>query len=430
MSFAEQYIRKHCIFPRQILPDPHAGLNIAVVIPCYNEPSLINTLEALWNCERPCCAVEVIIVINSGENSPQSAVQNNIRTEEQAITWISNHFAVNFKFHIIVKAGLPRKHAGVGLARKTGMDEAVIRFNYLNNPGGIIISFDADSVCERNFLTEIENHFISFPRTNGCSVYFEHPLEGTEFPPDIYEAITWYELYLRYYQSALKYTGYPYAFYTIGSCFAVRASVYAKQGGMNRRQAGEDFYFLQKIIPLGNFYEINTTRVIPSPRPSKRVPFGTGATVHKYIGHGTNEPYIYNFQAFNDLKKFFESVPELFRKPENDILQVMSKQSKILAEFLEIYNISAKLKEIDGNSSDKTHFTKRFFLYFNAFRILKYLNYAHENGYKRISLGYAAAQLLDAVGIISKTDNARELLEIFRKEKINSRTCIIQNYKL
>ena len=36
---------------------------------------------------------------------------------------------------------------GVGLARKTGMDEAVRRFNAINNPEGIILNLDADCTC-------------------------------------------------------------------------------------------------------------------------------------------------------------------------------------------------------------------------------------------------------------------------------------------
>ena len=43
------------------------------------------------------------------------------------------------------------------------------------------------------------------------------------------------------------FVGYPDSIYTIGSAFAVRAEAYMKQGGMNRRQAGEDFYFLYKL---------------------------------------------------------------------------------------------------------------------------------------------------------------------------------------
>src|SRR5213594_3575687 len=93
--------------------------------------------------------------------------------------------------------------------------------------------------------------------------------------PKVAEAIAAYELHLRYYVRALRYAGFPYAHHTIGSCMAVRADVYKKQGGMNKRQAGEDFYFLQKIIPLGHFTDLTETKVIPSSRPSDRVPFGT-----------------------------------------------------------------------------------------------------------------------------------------------------------
>ena len=52
---------------------------------------------------------------------------------------------------------------------------------------------------------------------------------------------------------------------------------------MNRKKAGEDFYFLQKLFDAGHFSECNTTRVIPSPRPSDRVIFGTGPAIREYL---------------------------------------------------------------------------------------------------------------------------------------------------
>ncbi len=35
----------------------------------------------------------------------------------------------------------------------------------------------------------------------------------------------------------------------VGSALAVKALQYVKAGGMNRKQAGEDFYFVQKLVP-------------------------------------------------------------------------------------------------------------------------------------------------------------------------------------
>ncbi|NJK86994.1 MAG: hypothetical protein HC906_14465 [Bacteroidales bacterium] len=61
--------------------------------------------------------------------------------------------------------------------------------------------------------------------------------------PEIYEAISKYELYLRVHTAFLRLIGFPNSFFTLGSCFAVKAKSYTEIGGMNKRHAGEDFYF-------------------------------------------------------------------------------------------------------------------------------------------------------------------------------------------
>src|SRR5688572_16087564 len=257
-----------------------------IVIPCFSEPALLACLHSLWRCERPTRAVEIIVVINSSESSPPEVLEQNRRTTAEAELWAREDCDRAFRIHFLHTPNLPRKHAGVGLARKIGMDEALHRFDQLNQLEAPIVCFDADSTCDPNFLTEIESHFSTHPKSPGCSIYFEHPVDLSETnvssptqnstlktQNSIVEAITLYELHLRYYVQALRFAGFPHAFHTIGSSMAVRAEAYLRQGGMNKRQAGEDFYFLHKIIPLGNFGEVNTTRVVPSSRASDRVPF-------------------------------------------------------------------------------------------------------------------------------------------------------------
>ena len=63
---------------------------------------------------------------------------------------------------------------------------------------------------------------------------------------------------------------FPYVFHTVGSAMAVKALPYVKAGGMNRKQAGEDFYFIQKLVPSGGYFNLNSTTVYPSPRISFR----------------------------------------------------------------------------------------------------------------------------------------------------------------
>lgn len=58
---------------------------------------------------------------------------------------------------------MPAKKAGVGLARKIGMDEAAFRLNSINQDG-VILCFDADSQCQPNYLKEIESHFLNNPK--------------------------------------------------------------------------------------------------------------------------------------------------------------------------------------------------------------------------------------------------------------------------
>ena len=56
-----------------------------------------------------------------------------------------------------------RPIAKAGTARKAGMDEAVRRYNLLGKPQGIIVSLDADTLVDENYLVEIENYFRKNP---------------------------------------------------------------------------------------------------------------------------------------------------------------------------------------------------------------------------------------------------------------------------
>ena len=379
---------------------------MVVVIPCHNEPNLLGALEDLWRCDRPKSAVEVIVVINSGEGASTEVQERNLQTLKEAAFWSREDCDQAFRIHLLHFPNLPRKHAGVGLARKIGMDEALRRFDAVGRLDGVIACFDADSGCDANYLIELERYFAQQPRSPGCSVFFEHPLEGKE-DPKVYEAIILYELHLRYYVQALRFTGFPHAYHTIGSSMAVRADAYMKQGGMNKRQAGEDFYFLHKIIPLGNFGELNTTRVIPSPRPSDRVPFGTGRAVRDYLETGKFETY--PMQAFRDLKGFFHAVNAI----NENRLQAELQTDAPLRDFLERQKFADAIAEIRKNTSSAEAFRKRFFRWFDGFMAMKYIHFARDTAYRSDDIVRAASELLTISPDSQST--ARELLFRFRQ---------------
>ncbi len=422
MAFADKYLKKQRLFPDYIEDTVSEELNIIVTIPCFNEPDLIPSLDALWSCERPSCAVEVIVIVNSGELVSNEIFAQNQKTISDARVWMKNHEDEKLKFFLIDQPNLPKKFAGVGLARKIAMDEAVSRFNKIDKVNGIITGFDADSACDTNYFVEIEKLFKKYPKANGANIFYEHPLEGKDFEQPIYDAIAQYELYLRYYMLAMRFAGHPHAFHTVGSSFAVSANAYIKQGGMNRRQAGEDFYFLQKIIALGKFYEIKTTRVIPSPRESDRVPFGTGKAIATFLEEGILDYKTYNYSAFKDIKIFFDRVDEFFGVDYDTYLNklIVSLPGPVRS-YLKEDNFFEALDEINRNCSSIESFRKKFFGAFNAFKILKYLNNVHEQFIDEESIVVCAKQLLVDLGIETKgIYSAKELLEIYREyEKMN-----------
>ena len=186
-----------------------------------------------------------------------------------------------------------------------------------------------------------------------------------------------------YYKNAINYTGYPFAMFTVGSAFAVKAGAYVRRGGMNRRQAGEDFYFLQNLVQLGQVGEITTTRVFPSARLSARVPFGTGPILQKWMNGEEDLSVTYSFQAFTDLKRLFEIKHQFFGAPETKINHLISTLPESIGQFFKTDDFNKELENLNRNCSTPETFQTRFFYSFNAFKILKYLNFAHEHFYKK-----------------------------------------------
>lgn len=373
------YLKKHAFCKPQISEPVNPGTQIICVIPCFNEEKLLDTLQALALCDQPTCHVEVIVVLNSGVQHDQTILDQNLKTRDEFLCWKNNRTQDKITWHLIHIADLPEKHAGVGLARKIGMDEAVARFEMIG-ADGVILCFDADSLCDKNYLKAVYHHFFEFhPASPGCSIYFEHPLNSEVYGDEIIQAITQYELHLRYYNLCMRYCRLPYAFHTIGSSMAVRSSAYQKQGGMNRRKAGEDFYFLHKIIALGNFTELNSTCVMPSPRVSDRVPFGTGKSVTDFLALQQKKYLTYNFNSFQLIAGIVKLVPQ-FRYKGTELILDSLHDSALIVDWLNQEKFEEALDSMRRNSASDSSFYKRFFVWLDAFKVLKLLHFLRDHG--------------------------------------------------
>ena len=381
--FAAKYLKKNRIDPLIAVP-PDANTGICVVIPCLREPDILQTLESLKNCALPQCSTEVIVLINHSELASEETQKYNQQTRRAIDAWSLQNQSEGLRFFAVGPVVLRKKWAGAGLARKKGMDEAVRRFNLLHRKNGIIVSLDADTLVEPNYLIEIDKHFSGFPRNVGATLAFEHRKQGLN--PRQQEGIERYEKYLRYYKQALEFTGFPFAMFTIGSAFAVVADAYVKRGGMNRRQAGEDFYFLQHLAYLGKVGEITATTVHPSARLSDRVPFGTGPVLQKWMSGDEKLLNTYDFRSFIHLKAFFQRVPEVFKMQHTEYCRFVKTLAPQLAEFLHHDVFWEDLDDLNRNCATLAAFQSRFFQKFNAFKILKYLNFLQNKYYPATNL--------------------------------------------
>jgi hypothetical protein len=194
----------------------------------------------------------------------------------------------------------------------------------------------------------------------------------------------------------------------------VKASVYAKQGGMNRRQAGEDFHFLQKIIPLGNFGDIHTTRVMPSGRTSQRVPFGTGKAMLKWNSSASDEYTTYNPCIFEELRVCLKGINGLYSSSPTDIQRYFEDLPIMLKNFIGKDSWIRKISAFQSQSASLQAFKDKFFQWMNGLKILRYVHYARDSGYQNVTVMEAYKWLNEKI----------QLTEIYKENVIDGLTAL------
>ena len=405
ISIVNQYFNRFPFRKINIALEPSKDLKIIVVIPSYNEKNIQPTIDYLFLKQDDFSFnVEVIVLINNSESEIEEIKEQNLLTLKTLQNLSETYSKRNMHLIPVLIGDLDAKHAGVGWARKLGMDIATQRFRTINF-NGTIVGLDADTVVESNYLNSIYS-FFSNNNFNAASIYFEHPITGDSFSDVHLEQIKYYELHLRYYKNSLKYSNLPYSFHTIGSAFALTASAYARQGGMNRRKAGEDFYFINKLIKGEIFGEINDTKVMPSPRVSNRVPFGTGRAILEGLNTKKDLSLTYDFQSFEIIRSWINKIETKDFKYGNfpEILK------SYMGEEIWIKHHTTMLNNTNSHKS----YLKLFYNIFDAFWMLKFIHYLRDNYYPNTRLLDNTNALLIKMNypIISSITSQ---LEFFRK---------------
>lgn len=209
--------------------------------------------------------------------------------------------------------GWSGKNRGVGWARKVLFAKILDE----HDANEVIVSLDADTDFDNNYLESVIRTFNSHPQASAVSVPYYHPLSGQE---SLDRPMLRYECYMRHYLINLLRIHSPYAFTALGSAMAFPLWAYKAVGGITPLQAGEDFYLMQKFAKTGHIISLLDTSlshqpiiVRPQGRVSSRVPFGTGPAIAKGVASMDDSYPFYAQEGFDTIKATYELFPALYQ---------------------------------------------------------------------------------------------------------------------
>lgn len=337
--------------------------DLVVVIPALAErANLPKTLATLAT--NPAQLLErtlVVVVVNQREDTPAALKQDNADT----LSWLATTPFPHLSLAVVDATATGLEFSckdGVGLARKIGFDLCLPLLAWDRRP--ILVSLDADTLVDDCYLSAIEQHF-QVVSQGGAVIPFRHqpgPDAETE------SAIRSYELYLRSYLFGLTQAGSPYAYHTIGSAFCCRAEAYIAAGGMNRRLAGEDFYFLQRLAKTTGVIPLVGTVVAPAARLSDRVPFGTGPTLKQHVEGQLVNYHFSGAAQFALLRDLLVLMNHHADAPAAQILGLAKQRSEMLADFLDQLGFARVWEKLQKNHSSTSQRQDAFHTWFDALR--------------------------------------------------------------
>ena len=101
-----EYLNKRSFNPA-IAGLPETPPRMIVVIPSYNEPALLRSLQSLYQCRLPSCFAEVVVVMNHPENADRDAKRQNGENLREVQQFSKQHNNNRLQFHAIYKPDVP-----------------------------------------------------------------------------------------------------------------------------------------------------------------------------------------------------------------------------------------------------------------------------------------------------------------------------------
>ena len=346
---------------------PPKKYDVIICIPCYSEKDFIfETLESINNQsygDLEC--VLVVVVINNSDSEDSGIIQDNETTFKKLI---SSNYSYDIGVINAYSEGLCLKQteAGVGLARRIGMDLS-IKFS---NPSSIMCLLDADTTISKKYIECILGDYKE-KLWNSCTVSFSHRLNI----PETRKHIIKYEELLKETSYNMLLSGSPYFHIPLGPTIICTVESYAAIGGMNKKKASEDFYFLQELIKYGKTSIITEELVHPSSRISARAYLGTGVRMRSCINGDLDINTLhYSPQSYSILKEWLSLGKGSYKTPFSDLYNDIELINPALGKFLHEFDIESVWSSLH-EAPTKSHYIQQFHRWFDAFKTRKLLKY-------------------------------------------------------
>ncbi len=369
-------------------------IDIAIVIPACNEyPTIFEAFESVYLSYQKARknlkphSIGFVVVVNNKKSASAKIKENNF----QLLQHLSSYTLANCPIITIelTKTGFELPEAqGVGYVRKYGMDFALLC------GATVIACMDADTLVSENYIEELFNFYEKCNMAKeskkaipvGAVTHFDHQKnEDTNIDTIARE----YENYMRTHSKNLKECGTPFWLWALGPTIVSSSYGYAGSAGMNKRVAGEDFYFLQSLVKLhiqqnnNGFTKDDIAKTLdfpilncvvhPQSRFSDRVLFGTGKKLEN-VKHGKDIIQFYEKDVYASIKRFLDFF-NLAQGNPSLFFERVKKELPTVWKFLEKENFFSVWEELyrQNKKSDKRVFSA-FHSWFDGLKILRLIH--------------------------------------------------------
>ena len=374
MFNSDQYLKKRGIIgPWSIDIKITKKFKQTIVIPAYGESKFLpNTLSSINknNINELKETLVTVVINNSAETSKE------IKDDNQYLLQKLENMNYNFSLGIIdassINKELPKDKAGVGLARKIGID---LSLPYLLSKDSLIFCTDSDTIVNDNYIIKVQNHYRSH-HIEAMVVGFQHQ-QGINRKEEI--AIRKYEKFLLTTAKKINNSGSPYGYVSMGSTMVCTANAYCAIGGMPSRKATEDFYFLQELSKYCGVDIISDILVFPSSRSNSRVYLGTGFRMERSQDGFDIDSLYYNDNAFKILSRWIKLACDSYKINYYNIKNNIVIIHPILLEFLISEGIENIWDRLQKNSPSSSQFISQFHRWFDGLKTIRLLKFFSKN---------------------------------------------------